>query len=75
MSAPDDGRASDVESTTLDKAKPTYSVAEAAAATGVSQEQLREIIRSGRLPAVSPPGFSRLLIRATDLQDWLAAGA
>lgn len=62
------------ESSTLDKSKLSYSVAEAAAATGVSQDQLRKIIRSGHLPAVSPPGFSRLLIRAADLQDWLDAG-
>ncbi|GAA1110746.1 helix-turn-helix domain-containing protein [Nesterenkonia jeotgali] len=58
----------------LDKAKLSCSVAEASAATGVSQEQLRKIIRSGNLAAVSPPGFSRLLIRAADLQDWLDAG-
>lgn len=75
MSAPDDARGSDVESPTLDKAKLPYSVAEAAAATGVSQDHLRKITRFMHLPAVSPPGFSRLLIRATDLQDWLGAGA
>lgn len=60
--------------TTLDKSKLSYSVSEAARATGVSEEQLRKIIRSGYLAAVTPPGFSRPLIKTGELQSWLDSG-
>lgn len=60
--------------TTLDKSKLSYSIAEAAQATGVSEDKLRRIIRAGHLSAVTPPGFSRPLIRAEELQAWLASG-
>lgn len=59
---------------TLDKSKLSYSVSEAARATGVSEEQLRKIIRAGHLAAVTPPGFSRPLIRTEELQAWLESG-
>lgn len=60
--------------TTLDKEKLSYSVSEASAATGVSEQQLRKIIRSGHLAAVTPKGFSRPLIRTEELQSWLDSG-
>lgn len=60
--------------TTLDKPKLSYSVSEAAEATGVSEVQLRKIIRSGHLAAVTPPGFSRPLIKKEELLAWLDSG-
>lgn len=59
---------------TIDKPKLAYSMAEAAVATGVSEGHLRRLVRNGDLAAIQPDGTSKLLIRTSELQDWLDSG-
>lgn len=69
-----DDVAYDPNEPTIDNPKLSYSISEASRATGVSEDKLRRLIRDGYLAAVTPPGFSRLLIRTSELQDWLDSG-
>lgn len=57
----------------------SYSMAGAAAATGVSIDVIRRAMRAGDLPSVYPKingqPISKPLIRAADLDAWLAAAS
>ncbi|GEM_PF-6503004 len=59
---------------TLEKYKLAYTIAEAAQATGYSKSLIHRAVRENHLIQVTPPGVSRPVIRATDLQAWIDAG-
>jgi hypothetical protein len=57
---------------TVEKPKLAYSVAEAAAASGLSESTIRAAYRSGALPVRYPTkGACKPVVLARDLQAWL----